>query len=182
MDISSLLANPQAAAEFFRELVYGNPWGIIILFLFTIVANASIFFPIIVEPIVFVVAAFAPNLATALLVGIVTGTAAAIGEMSGYVLGLVGVNTLKKMKDAKVEKVFEIGEKLANRGMPIIFIFAFTPLPFDLVGIAAGIIKYDLRRFFLATLVGKALRYTLVALVGFLGMEAIPWLAQALGL
>ncbi|MFA4854980.1 MAG: VTT domain-containing protein [archaeon] len=182
MDFSIFVTSPQAAAEFFRDLVYGNPWGIIILFLFTIVANATIFFPIIVEPVVFVVAAFAPNLGTALLVGIVTGTAAAIGEMSGYLVGMVGVNTLKKMKKGQVEKTFEIGEKLANKGMSIIFIFAFTPLPFDIVGIAAGIIRYDLRRFFFATWVGKVLRYSLVAVVGFVGMESIPWLAHLLGM
>ena len=178
----SILANPQAAAEFFRELVYGNPWGLAILFFFAIVANATIFFPIVVEPIVLVLAAFAPNLATALLLGIVTGSAAAIGEMSGYMLGLVGVSTLKKMKEGQVEKIFEIGEKLANRGMPIIFACSFIPFPFDIVGMAAGIIKYDIRRFFVATCAGKALRYSLVAMVGFLGMEAIPWLAQLLGL
>lgn len=178
----SILTSPQAAAEFFRVLVYGNSLGLVILFFFAIIANATIFFPIVVEPIVFVVAAFAPNLATALLVGVATGTGAAIGEMSGYMLGLVGVSTLKKMKEGQVEKIFELGEKLANKGMPIIFTCAFIPFPFDIVGMAAGIIKYDIRRFFIATCAGKALRYSLVALVGFLGMEAIPWLAHMLGL
>ena len=50
------------------------------------------------------------------------------------------------------------------------------------MGIAAGIIRYDLRRFFFAIWVGKVLRYVLVALVGFVGMETIPWLAHLLGM
>jgi len=182
MDPFFFLSDPASIADFFRALVYGTPWGIVILFLFTLFANASIVLPILVEPIVLVVAAFAPNLGTAIFVGILTGTAAAIGEMSGYILGLLGVNTLKKMSKTKIEKVFEVGEKLANKGMPIIFIFSFTPLPFDIIGLAAGIIKYDPKRFFLATWLGKLLRYVLVALVGFLGMEALPWLATMLGL
>ena len=182
MDPFFFLSDPAAIAEFFRALVYGTPWGIVILFLFTLFANASIVLPILVEPIVLIVAAFAPNLETAIFVGFLTGTAAAIGEMSGYILGLLGVKTLKKMSKFKTEKIFEVGEKLANKGMPIIFIFSFTPLPFDLIGIAAGVIKYDPKRFFLATWLGKVLRYVLVALVGYLGMEALPWLGTMLGI
>ncbi len=182
MDFSIFLSGTAEIVSFFTQFFYGSPWGIPLLFLFTLFANASIVLPILVEPVVLAVAAFAPNIWTAIFVGILTGTAAAIGEMSGYILGLLGVKTLKKMSKAKIEKVFEVGEKLADKGMPIIFIFAFTPLPFDLIGIAGGIIKYDPKRFFLATWLGKLLRYVLVALVGFLGMEALPWLGTLLGL
>ena len=178
MDLAFFLGNTQALAGF----IYASPFGIAVLFLFTIFANASLFFPILVEPIVLLIGAFSPNLAYVIFIGIVTGTAAAIGEMSGYILGLLGINTLKKMKEKRVETVFEIGEKLANKGMPIIFLGAFTPFPFDLIGIAAGIIKYDYKRFFIAALAGKTLRYTLVAIVGYVGMEAMPWLAAMLGL
>ena len=182
MDPFFFLSDPAAIAEFFRTLVYATPWGVVLLFLFTLFANASIVLPILVEPVVLVVAAFAPNLETAIFIGVLTGTAAAIGEMSGYILGLFGANTLKKMSKVKTEKIFEVGEKLANKGMPIIFMGAFTPFPFDIIGLAAGIIKYDPKRFFIATWLGKLLRYVLVALVGFLGMEALPWLGTILGL
>ena len=182
MDFSIFLNQTAAVISEFTMFFYGSPWGIVILFLFTLFANASIVLPILVEPIVLVVAAFAPNLETAIFVGVLTGTAAAIGEMSGYILGLFGVKTLKKMSAVKTEKIFEVGEKLANKGMPIIFIFSFTPLPFDIIGIAAGVIKYDPKRFFLATWLGKVLRYVLVALVGYLGMEALPWLGTMLGI
>ncbi len=176
------LTDPASTALFFSNFVYASPFGIIVLFLFAVFANASLFLPILVEPVVFVVAGFAPNVYVALLIGFVTGIGAAIGEMSGYILGLLGIKTLKKMSEKKVEKVFEIGERLADKGMPIIFLGAFTPFPFDLVGIAAGLIRYDPKRFFFAALLGKVLRYGLVAFVGFVGINAIPWLARILGL
>jgi len=179
------LADPASMALFFTELVYASPFGILLLFFFALLANASVFFPILVEPVVFAVAALAPDIWAALLLGIVAGTAAAIGEMSGYILGLFGVKTLQKMSEAKVEKIFELGEKLADKGMPIIFLGSFTPFPFDLMGIAGGIIKYDPKRFFAAAAAGKILRYSLVALAGFLGiawLRTMPWLKALLGL
>jgi membrane protein YqaA with SNARE-associated domain len=176
------LTDPASMALFFSNFVYASPFGIIVLFLFTVFANASLFLPILVEPIVFVVAGFAPNAWIALLIGVVTGIGAAIGEMSGYILGLLGIKTLKKMSEKKVDQILEIGENLANKGMPIIFLGAFTPFPFDLVGIAAGLIRYDPKRFFVAAMLGKVLRYGLVAFLGFVGINALPWLAHLLGL
>jgi len=161
------------------NFIYASPFGMVVFFFFALFANATIFFPILVEPIVLAVAAFAPNPLTALLIGIVAGTASAIGEMSGYIFGLLGVKTLQKMNEKKVEKIFEIGERLANKGIPIIFLGALTPFPFDLMGIAAGLIKYNPKKFFIAALGGKVTRYCLIAIVGFYGLAwAKAWLGM----
>ena len=161
------------------EFVYASPFGIVVFFFYALFANATIFFPILVEPIVFAVAAFAPDPFTAVFVGIVAGVASAIGEMSGYIFGLLGVKTLQKMSKKRVEKIFELGESLANKGIPIIFLGALTPFPFDLLGIAAGLIKYSPKKFFAGALAGKTLRYVLIAVAGFYGLA---WLKTALGI
>ncbi len=121
----------------------------------------------------------APDIFTVLLIGTVTGIAAAIGEMSGYIVGLLGVETLRKMRKQQVEQIFEYGEKLANKGIPLIVFGSFTPFPFDLMGIAAGVIHYNPKKFFLGALIGKVPRYVLVALAGFYG---IGWLKAFFGL
>jgi len=182
MDLGFILQGSVEAANFFSSFVYASPFGIPLLFLFSIFANATVFFPIIIEPIVLLVAALAPNIWFALFIGFIAGTGAAIGEMTGYLLGMFGVETLRKMGKKNVEKIFEIGEKLADRGMPIIFIGALIPFPFDLIGIAAGMLKYDYKKFFAAAWAGKAIKFGLVAVIGFLGKEALPWLAAFLGL
>ncbi|MBN2067334.1 MAG: VTT domain-containing protein [Candidatus Diapherotrites archaeon] len=161
------------------SFIYTSPFGILVLFFFVLFANATIFFPVLVEPIVFAVAGFAPDPYTALFIGSISGVASAIGEMSGYILGLLGVKTLQKMKPKRVNQIFEIGESLADKGIPIIFLGALTPFPFDLLGIAAGIIRYDPKRFFLAALGGKLARYVLIAMVGFYG---VSWLKPLFGL
>jgi len=179
MDLGSIISDPMAAAGFFANFVYASPFGIIALFLFVVFANASLFLPILVEPVILAVAALAPNAFAVLMIAVVTGIAAGLGEMSGYIFGLLGVKTLQKMGEKKVEKIFEIGERLANNGMPIIFMGSLTPFPFDLIGIAAGIIKYDPKKFFVAATLGKIVRYVLVGLAGFWG---IAWLRLLLGM
>lgn len=179
MDLGIIINNPMAAAEFFANFVYASPFGIVALFLFTLFANASLFLPILVEPIILAVSALAPNPFAVLMIAIVTGVAAGLGEMSGYIFGLLGVKTLQKMSKKKVDMVFEIGEKLANNGMPIIFMGALTPFPFDLIGIAAGVIKYNPRNFLIAAILGKIVRY---GLVGFAGFWGIAWLRGLLGI
>ena len=168
-----------ASTAAIAEFIYVSPYGLIAFFFFALFANATIFFPILVEPIVLAVAAFSPSLSFALLVGVVAGIASGIGEMSGYILGLLGVKTLQKMNQKKVDRVFKIGEDLADKGIPIIFLGALTPFPFDLMGIAAGIIKYNPKKFFLAAVAGKTLRYVLISLVGF---YALAWLKPFLGI
>jgi len=175
MDIASFFGGVLAFADF----IYASPFGMIVLFVFALLANATILFPILVEPVVFALAAIAPDVFTVLLIGILTGIAAAIGEMSGYIIGMLGVETLRKMRKQQVEQIFEYGEKLANKGIPIIVFGAFTPFPFDLMGIAAGVIHYNPKKFFLGALIGKVPRYVLVALAGFYG---IGWLKAFFGL
>lgn len=161
------------------SFVYSSPYGIVVLFLFALFANATIFFPILVEPVVLAIAALAPNVLVAVFVGVVAGVASGIGEMSGYILGLLGVKTLQKMSRTRVEKIFELGERLADRGIYIIFLGALTPFPFDLLGIAAGVIKYSPKKFFVGALGGKIVRYVLISVAGFYGLA---WLKTVLGI
>jgi membrane protein YqaA with SNARE-associated domain len=169
MDIASFFGGVEAFAGF----IYASPFGMVVLFLFALLANATILFPILVEPVVLALAAIAPDPYTAMLIGVVTGVAAAIGEMTSYFAGRLGVETLRKMHKQQVEQIFKYGEKLANKGIPILVFGAFTPFPFDVMGLAAGVIKYSWKKFFIAALIGKIPRYTLVAIAGFYGLAGL---------
>lgn len=58
----------------------------------------------------------------------------------------------------------------------IIFIFSALPLPFDALGLFCGAIKYDARKFFLATVSGKIIRYVTLAYATAFGIDAIAGL------
>ena len=69
-----------------------------------------------------------------------------------------------------------IEEKFQEYGAPaVIFIFSFLPLPFDIVGIFCGIVDYPPKKFFIPLLIGKVLKYLIIAYAGFLG---IGWISQ----
>ncbi len=154
------------------EFLYSG-YGLLGLFLAALVGNATIFLPAPIDLLVFAVGAIVEDPFFLFVAALVAALGAAIGEMSAYILGLLGIKTLQRMSEQRVEKILDLGERLANKGIPIIFLGALTPFPFDLIGIAAGLIKYNPRKFFAAALAGKAVRYIIIAFAGFFGAASI---------
>lgn len=131
--------------------------GYIGLFLSCLLTNASIFLP--ASGIAFTLAA-----ATALdplTCAIVGGLGTACGELVGYVIGRCGRASIDRPDlFAKIE------QGLDRYGSAAVFTFAFLPLPlFDLVGMAAGTVRYPVVRFFLVCCTGKILKMLLYVFV-----------------
>ena len=147
-------------------------WGYLGLFVVEAIGSMSIFFPVPAFAINFILggtAGFNPW-----MVGIVAGLGSAIGELTGYLLGRGG----RELLNSKKQKIFRKAERwIEKHGIFIIIVvFAATPLPFDVVGILAGMLRYDVRRFFLATLTGKIISGLLLAWAGF---YSINWILYA---
>ena len=60
----------------------------------------------------------------------------------------------------------------------IVILFAMTPLPHDVIGILCGVINYNIKKFFLATLIGKVIMNLFIAWGGFLGVN---WVLTVFG-
>ena len=148
------------------ESVVGT-YGYLGIFLVSLIGNASIIFPIPAFALVFSAGA----VLNPWLVGLAGGVGAALGETSGYLLGRGGSEAIKKKYGKQLHKVRKWTLK---RGIfPIIVLFAATPLPSDVIGIFSGLVKYDYKKFLLATTIGKIFKYTLIALAGAYSFEAI---------
>ena len=148
-------------------------WGYLGLFLINIIGNATLFFPFPAFAFVFVFG----SVLNPWLVGIISGIGAAIGELVGYVVGRGGNEILKKKNKKWFDKSLKWSEK---RGVfTVIIVFAATPIPYDIIGILCGIIKYDVKKFFLATLIGKIIINTAIAWAGF---YSLTWVISTLGL
>lgn len=105
-------------------------------------------------------------------VGIAAGVGSAAGEMVSYFIARGG----EKVLERKYKRQINYMEKLFQKyhGSLVIFAVAAIPvIPFDFMGLFAGGIRYDANRFFLAAAAGKTVRYTIVALAGYFG---INWL------
>lgn len=151
------------------EIVEFRNYGYLGAFLANLVSNASVFLPVPGGLIVVALGAFL----SPLLVGLAAGTGAAIGEMSGYVLGYSGRVVLKDNKAYDRSVLW-----LKKWGVLTIFVFAVTPLPFDLAAIAAGALRFPVWKFLLACWVGKSLLSIAAALAGAWGWEiVVPYLS-----
>ena len=157
-------------APLVRELVQG--YGLVGLLIASIIAHASILLPMPIDIVLFAISAESASVLEVVVLGIIVGFGAAIGEMTAYLFGLMGIKTVESAKHHEFLEIKRIRNKLGEKGMFFIFLGAFTPFPFDIIGIAAGLIKCDPKKFFLAALIGKLARFILIGLAGYYGFAA----------
>lgn len=97
-----------------------------------------------------------------LLVGLVSGLGASIGELTGYLAGYGGRVAITDHKHFK-----RIERWMGKNGFVTILILALIPNPiFDLSGIFAGATGYPVKRFFTAVLIGKTVRFIGISFLG----------------
>jgi uncharacterized membrane protein YdjX (TVP38/TMEM64 family) len=154
-----------------------NKWGYPGLFLVSILSTASIFVPI---PNLVLTFTFGAIL-NPFLVGLVTALGTTIGETTGYLLGLGGKKLLEKKHSKGIKKIKKAFEKYGS-DLWIIFLAA-TPLPDDIAGIFCGIIRYDFKRYFLATLTGKLVLSLMLSYAGYYSLNwVLDFIQPRLGL
>ncbi len=114
-------------------------------------------------------------------VGITWGMGAAVGELVAYAIGRLSRNVLsvrnRMVRTRKglpphtlyftmgrwMKRYTDPGDWRSKYGFWAIPIFAFTPLPMDVLGLALGYVGYNVPKFFLGTLIGKVPRSLLLA-------------------
>jgi len=134
-------------------------YGYLGAFLVCTLGNISIFIPI---PFAIIVYAFGSTL-NPLLLGLVSGLGSTIGEMVSYFLGWGG----RKMIESRYGSRLDAAKRLIDRyGALSVFLFALLPLPDDLLLIPLGMMRYDLKKTFIALLLGKTLMCIFLAYAG----------------
>jgi membrane protein YqaA with SNARE-associated domain len=141
--------------------------GLLGLFVISIIGNATLIIP---AP-VFIVACAAGLAFGPIPVGIIAGTGAAIGELTGYMAGYGGKAIVPEGKLYQRLQAF-----MLQHGMLAIFLLAAIPNPiFDVGGLIAGVLKMPVWKFLLAGAVGKSIRLGMTA---WACVSGIPWLQQ----
>jgi membrane protein YqaA with SNARE-associated domain len=98
------------------------------------------------------------------IVGPFAGLGSALGELTGYLVGIGSREALEKKRG----KWWMRSEAWMRRhGVLTVFLFATIPNPFfDAIGVLAGSLGFSARRMFIACLIGNTLKYTSLALLG----------------
>jgi len=143
-------------------------YGYLGAFLVSVVSNATIVLPV---PGIIIILALGAALPP-VLVGLAAGIGAGIGEMTAYMLGISGRGLVEN------RRLYDRLVGWLNKwGVLTVFIFALTPLPFDPLGIVAGILRFPLWKFFIACWLGKTIQNIIIAYAGLYGWELVlPYL------
>jgi len=143
-------------------------YGYLGIFLISFLGATSVFIPIPYTVVIFTLGGlqtFDP-----LWIAVAAGTGAALGEFSGYLIGFGG----RRVIGEKYKKKMDFLTKLFKKFGPImIFVFALTPLPDDLLFIPLGIMRYSLLRSFIPALLGKFVSNLIIAYSGKFSVEII---------
>jgi membrane protein YqaA with SNARE-associated domain len=148
-------------------------YGYFGIFLISFLGATSVFIPIPYTVVIFTLGGFriGGNWAfDPLWIAVAAGTGAAIGEFSGYLIGFGG----RRVIGEKYKKKMDFLTKLFKKFGPImIFVFALTPLPDDLLFIPLGIMRYSLLKAFIPALLGKFVSNFIIAYSGRLSLTII---------
>ena len=160
--------NPEIVAEL-------KSYGYLGAFLISLIGNATILLPGIVLPILSglgVILYPVAGLVSPAMVGLAGGAGAAIGEIVGYMAGYAGRGIVEN------NKLYQrLVDWVRRWGAVAIFIFALVPLFFDLVGLAAGVLRFPLWKFILICWLGRTILYVVFVVLAALGWEAVlPYL------
>lgn len=128
------------------------------IFLFSMLTNATILFPL--PGVVFTSAMGA--VFNPFWVALAAGLGAAFGELSGYLAGVSGQMLFKN-----IDKYAQVLKWMRKYGLWTILLLAFIPNPlFDIAGFAAGSLKIPAWKFLLFCAVGKILKMLVFAYLG----------------
>jgi membrane protein YqaA with SNARE-associated domain len=148
---------------FRNQIVKLGNYGYLGTFVLSVATNATILLPM---PSILMIlplgATFNP-----LYIGLAAGLGGAIGEMTAYVAGYTG----RGIWQDNPNYIKAVGW-LKRWGMLIVFLFSVTPMPLDIMGIAAGNLRLPAWKFFLPCWPGKTIKYIVLAYVGYWGWDA----------
>lgn len=142
-------------------------------FLATSTLFLSVFPSYIIIPLLVGVASLNP-----LLVGVLAGLGAGLGQYLHYYVGVGGRYVLSEKRK---EGLVKWRLKLEKYGLWLIILFAMTPLtPDDLIWIPLGLIGYPKMKALLAAMIGKIILNLFYAYAGYFGWPLIEDLLNSI--
>jgi len=156
--------DPEKLVELKRHFYWGA-------FLISIIGNATIIFPgavLVILSNLGILIYDGTGLYGPIIIGLVGGIGAAIGETTGYIAGYSGREIVERRK-----MYGRVEGWVSKWGALAIFFFSLVPFVFDLVGIAAGIIRFPFWKFILLCGAGRTILYVVFVTLAALGWQAI---------
>lgn len=162
-------------------------YGYLGILLISFIGASSIFFPIPYTVIIFTLGGLGTAGFEPLWIAVAAGVGSTCGEFSGYLVGLGGRKAISEKYKKKMDFLMRVFKKY---GSVVIFIFALTPLPDDLLFIPLGVMRYSLIKAFIPALIGKFCMNLIVAYSGRFSIQIVrnifgvdsDWMTAVIGM
>jgi membrane protein YqaA with SNARE-associated domain len=147
----------------------------LVVFVTTLVSNASIFVPVPIFVGIMIAAAKAMSEVSPwgpVLVALTASSAGTLGEISGYYAGYLGKKIIITEATPGYEKLVAW---MKRHGMLAVFLLSLQPiLPFDIAGLISGASRIPLWKFVLPCWAGKFPKYLVGCYFGGVFLSLIP--------
>ena len=152
---------------FFEKLIEQSKSIYAKILLYFISFIEAIFFPIPVDPLLAILVLNNKQKYIELtffctLASVVGGL---VGWLLGYVLGEEIEELLTIIPWIKNDSFNTVKLAFDEHGILIIFLGAFTPLPFKIISVTSGVFHINIVAFFIMSLIGRGLRFFLVSMI-----------------
>ena len=153
--------------HFFEKLIEQSKSIYARMLLYFLSFIEAIFFPIPVDPLLAVLVF--NNREKYIQLTIFCTLASVIGGIIGWFLGYVIGEEIEKLLSVipwiKNDSFNNVKIAFDQYGILIIFLGAFTPLPFKIISVICGVFHVNIIAFFVMSLIGRGLRFFLVSLI-----------------
>ena len=154
-----------------------SPYAPLVLFVVSLLDSATIFLP--PEPLLISMSVVQPN--RALLYAAIATASSVLGATITYYVGRLGGRPLAE-RFVRGERIETAEDFFQDHGALTTGIAAFTPVPYPIFALAAGITRLGVWRFVLASLAGRGARFFGIGLaIYFFGAAIQQFLENYLG-
>ena len=160
------------AVIYFWEVVQKlEGYGYAGTFFISILGGASIIVPVPMLAVVFAMG----GVLTPYWIGAAAGLGETLGALTIYITGYGGGTALLNSKHGKVQSAYEHMMKLMKqRGSLTLFLLAAVLNPFFYpAALAAGALRFGIRRYFLICWIGKTIKGMTIAYAGYWGLRGL---------
>lgn len=167
-----------AVVYYRRDIERLGGYGYLGAFIISIMGGATIIIPI---PMLAVVFALGSALEYTWLLGLVAGLGETLGALSIYMTGYGGGAAIAKGIHGRLQTAYErMMEQMQKRGSLTLFLLASVINPFFYpAALAAGALRFSIRKYFIICWAGKTVKGLTVAYAGYYGLRG---LLRAMGL
>ena len=152
---------------FFEKLIEQSKSIYAKILLYFISFIEAIFFPIPVDPLLAILVL--NNKQKYIELTIFCTLASVIGGLVGWLLGYFIGEEIEELLTIipwiKDDNFNTVRTAFDEHGILIIFLGAFTPLPFKIISVTSGVFHINIVAFFVMSLIGRGLRFFLVSLI-----------------